>query len=104
MRKTMSTMFKYTAPVTKSELERIVRIVSSKAKKIYTDPCNVGRDVISIIMSLIIMYLKDYTQEVELAWATRLGPKGLESLKSASSRWILLLRDYTSWSTTWVLA
>ncbi|TXG70350.1 hypothetical protein EZV62_005285 [Acer yangbiense] len=75
---TMSTMFKYTAPVTESEMERIV---SSKAKKIDADPCNVEREVISIIMSFRVMYLKDYTQEVELSWAARLGPEGLESLK-----------------------
>ncbi|KAK1575918.1 hypothetical protein Q3G72_009473 [Acer saccharum] len=36
VRETVSTMFKCTTPVTKSELERIV---SSKAKKIYTDTC-----------------------------------------------------------------
>ncbi|KAK4850987.1 hypothetical protein QYF36_011563 [Acer negundo] len=71
-------MFKYTALVIENELEKIV---SSKAKKIDDDPCNVGHDVISIIMSLRVMYLKDYTQEVELAWATRLRPKGSKLLK-----------------------
>ncbi|KAK1553238.1 hypothetical protein Q3G72_031409 [Acer saccharum] len=45
------------------------------------DSCNVGRDVISIIMSLRVFYLKDYTKEVELAWAARVGPEAPESMK-----------------------
>ncbi|KAK0574911.1 hypothetical protein LWI29_030807 [Acer saccharum] len=78
---TMSTILKYIAPVTDSELERIVKIVSSKAKTMDADSCNVGRDVISIIMSLRVFYLKDYTKEVELAWAARLGPEAPELMK-----------------------
>ncbi|TXG55883.1 hypothetical protein EZV62_017196 [Acer yangbiense] len=77
----MSTILKYTAPATESELERIVMIVSSKAKTMDADSCNAGRDVISIIMSLRVVYLKYYTKEVELAWAARLGPEALESMK-----------------------
>ncbi|KAK4842588.1 hypothetical protein QYF36_024250 [Acer negundo] len=78
---TMSTILKYTAPVTDSELERIVEIVSSKAKTMDADSCNAGRDVIFIIMSLRVVYLKDYTEDVELAWAARLGLEAPESMK-----------------------
>ncbi|KAL5760380.1 hypothetical protein ACOSP7_018895 [Xanthoceras sorbifolium] len=71
VRETMSTILRYTAPVTESELERIARTISTKATTMDGDPCNAG-----------LVYVKDYCREVELSWASSLGSEGPESLKT----------------------
>ncbi|KAJ0037840.1 hypothetical protein Pint_23866 [Pistacia integerrima] len=69
---TISRMMKL-LPVTEEDKEKIIKIVGSKAKLMDCNDSNAGRDVISAVMSLGIFYKQKYNQEVELAWATRLG-------------------------------
>ncbi|KAJ4711540.1 RING/U-box superfamily protein, partial [Melia azedarach] len=72
VRSNMTRMMKL-LPVSEVDLDRIIKIVGTRAKLMDSDACNADRDVIPVVMSLRVYHTQQYSEEVDIAWGSRLG-------------------------------